>query len=94
MATTRKRKVENEQGVTTSASAMDAARATTLEERRRVLLETLRVAGEIADDDYAPSSARARALTEARQIVVALGDLDREERPAADSWASVTPKAV
>ena len=59
-----------------------------------MLLETLRVAGEIADDDYAPSSARARALTEARQIVVALGDLDREERPAADSWASVTPKAV
>ena len=69
------------EGVQGLAAAMDPARRSTLEERRRVLLETLRVAGELIDDIRSPASARARALTESRQLVAALGELDAEEAP-------------
>ena len=61
--------------------AMHPERRTTTEERRAVLLATLAAAAEMIDDIRSPSSARARALTESRQLVAALGELDAEEAP-------------
>ena len=83
MATRKKASPPEPETVGSLVGVMEADRRTTLAERRAVLLATLAAAAEMIDDIRSPASARARALTESRQIVAALGELDAEEPPQA-----------
>ena len=77
-----------------SVEQLDPDRRSTAQERRRVIVEALRLASRIADDPVMPPSTRTQALTQLRGLSAQLVAIDEADPATPSAWASRAPKPI
>ena len=82
-------------GLIESVELLDPERRSTAQERRRVIVEALRLSTRLAEDPSMPPSARTAALVQVKalsQQLIEIDEADHEQPP--ESWASRRPRAT
>lgn len=81
--------------LTKSVDELDPDRRSTAEERRRVIVEALRLSSRMAEDPELPPSARTAALVQIKVLSDQLMRIDESDPDTvADAWSGKRPRAV